>query len=168
MPQTLLLSTTDRNCRPTWHKFQPQGGKEYIIHSTHTQYTHLAGPFWVLWQNPRPFAPNQEKPHTTPYHSLIYISRYISLDSPGCASCRVSAWRSRSRWRPPRCWRSWGTSPPSDPTTRQNSWSLAPRIAIPRCKQNGRIFFPLYDMAGFCGDTIMACTLGYSNYDGFF
>jgi hypothetical protein len=48
MPQTLLLSTTDRNCRPTWHKFQPQGGKEYTIHSTHIRnstYTHLAGPF---------------------------------------------------------------------------------------------------------------------------
>jgi hypothetical protein len=30
------LPRTDRNCRPTWHKFQPQGGKEYTIHSTHT------------------------------------------------------------------------------------------------------------------------------------
>ncbi len=40
MPQTLLLSTTDRNCRLTWHKFQPQGGKGYTIHSTHTQYTY--------------------------------------------------------------------------------------------------------------------------------
>ncbi len=69
MPQTLLLSTTDRNCRPTWHKFQRKGGK-----STHTQYTHLASPFWILWQNFRPVAPNQEKPHTTP--SLIYISTY--------------------------------------------------------------------------------------------
>ncbi len=49
--------------------------------------------------------------------------------SPGSASCRGSAWRSRSRWRPPPCWRSWGTSPPSDPTTRQISWSLAPRIS---------------------------------------
>jgi hypothetical protein len=27
-----------------------------------------------LWQNLRPVAPNQEKPHTTPYHSLIDIS----------------------------------------------------------------------------------------------
>jgi hypothetical protein len=52
--------------------------------STHTQFTHLAGSFWVLWQNLRPTAPNQEKPHTTPYHSLIYISIYlhiIGLDS---------------------------------------------------------------------------------------
>jgi hypothetical protein len=72
----LLLSSTDRNCRPTWQKFQPQGGKEYTIHSTHKQFTHLAGPFWVLRKNLWPVAPNQEKPHTSPYHSLIYISTY--------------------------------------------------------------------------------------------
>ncbi len=51
-------------------------GKEYTIRRRCTQYTHLAGPFWVLWQNLRPVAHNQEKPHTTPYHSLIYISTY--------------------------------------------------------------------------------------------
>ncbi len=34
MPQTLLLSTTDRNCRPTWHKFKSQGKR---VH--HTCYT---------------------------------------------------------------------------------------------------------------------------------
>jgi hypothetical protein len=38
MPQTSLLSTTDRNCRPIWHRFQPRGVKStpYTahIHST--------------------------------------------------------------------------------------------------------------------------------------
>ncbi len=77
MPQTLMLSTTDRNCRPTWHKFQPQGEKEYTIHST---------PFQVLWQNLRPIAPNQEKPRTAPYHSLIYLGIYISLVHPDSSS----------------------------------------------------------------------------------
>jgi hypothetical protein len=42
----------------------------------HTQYTHLAGPFCVLWQNLRPVATNQEEPHAIPLHSLIY--KYIS------------------------------------------------------------------------------------------
>jgi hypothetical protein len=46
MPQTLPQSTTVENCQTTWHKIQPQGGKEwYTIDSTHTQYTHLAGPY---------------------------------------------------------------------------------------------------------------------------
>ncbi len=77
MPQTLLLSTTDRNCRPTWHKFQPPQGEKRVHHTqyttTHTQYTHLAGPFRVFWQNLRPVAPKHEKPHTLP-HLYIYIS----------------------------------------------------------------------------------------------
>jgi hypothetical protein len=58
-------------CRPTWHKFQPHG-TQYTLHSTHRQYTHLAGPLWVLWQNLRSVAPNQEKPHTTPFF-FIYL-----------------------------------------------------------------------------------------------
>jgi hypothetical protein len=41
MPQTLLLSTTDRNCRPIWHKLQSQEGKstpytEHIHNTLHT------------------------------------------------------------------------------------------------------------------------------------
>ncbi len=52
LPQTVLLSTTNRICRPIWHKFQQQGEKSYTVNSTHTvhstQYTHLAGSFWVL------------------------------------------------------------------------------------------------------------------------
>ncbi len=70
MPQTLsvLLSTTDRNCRPIWHQFQPQeGGKEYM-------YTNLAGSFRVLWQqNLRPVAHNKW-PHTTPYIGSLQCS----------------------------------------------------------------------------------------------
>jgi hypothetical protein len=54
------------------------GGKR-IHHTqcTHTQHTHLAGILWVLWQNLRPVAPNQEKPHTNPLHSLIYLYLHI-------------------------------------------------------------------------------------------
>jgi hypothetical protein len=37
LPNTRLLWCTDRNCRPAWHRFQPQGGKEYTVHSI--QYT---------------------------------------------------------------------------------------------------------------------------------
>ncbi len=127
MPQTLALSTTDRICRPIWHHFQPQGGKEYTIYMQYTYtvntfsragiFERVWGPginskewippayvawragtitgysysvpsphrlfknsssglFWVLWQNLRPVVHNHEKPHTTPYHSLIYISTY--------------------------------------------------------------------------------------------
>jgi hypothetical protein len=59
------------------------GGKG--VHCTQymyiTLYKHLAGSFWVLWQNLQQVAPNQEKPHTTPLHSLIY-SIYISVYLP--------------------------------------------------------------------------------------
>jgi hypothetical protein len=74
MPQTLLMSTTDRNCRPTWHKFHLQGGKEYTytvnIHNTHI----LQAPFEFCGRN---FG---QRPPTgkAPYHSLIYII-YIYL-----------------------------------------------------------------------------------------
>ncbi len=103
MPQTLLLSTTDRNCRPTWHKFQPQGGKEYTIHSTHTQYTHFkfCGRIFSQWapiirKSPIPLPATQ---------SLIYISTYHYYrpehDRAGlrgiCQSCRTIFWCSCQR-----------------------------------------------------------------------
>ncbi len=56
----------------------------------HTQYSHLAGPFSILWQNLRPavVAHNQEKPHTTPYYSLIFISLlYFKTNEP----CKTGA-----------------------------------------------------------------------------
>ncbi len=52
------IRTTDRNNRPILHKFQPQGGNEYIVHSAQ-----LAGSFWVLRQNLQQVARNQGKPH---------------------------------------------------------------------------------------------------------
>ncbi len=82
MPNRKLLSCTDRNCRPAWHRFQPQGGKEYTVHSIHTLYKHLAGSFWVLRQNLQQVAPNQEKPQTTPFHYLTFLFIYQSAYSP--------------------------------------------------------------------------------------
>ncbi len=61
------------NCRPTWHKFKLQGGKEYTIHSTHTQYSHLAGTFRVCGRIFGRWPPIRKSPI---YHSLIYISTY--------------------------------------------------------------------------------------------
>jgi hypothetical protein len=54
------------------------GGKGTLYTVYITLYKHLAGSFWVLRQNLQQVAPNQEKPHTTPLHSLIY-SIYISV-----------------------------------------------------------------------------------------
>ncbi len=48
----------------------------YTVYNT--LYKHLAGSFCVLRQNLQQVAPNQEKPHTTPLHYLIY-SIYISV-----------------------------------------------------------------------------------------
>ncbi len=59
-------------------QFQPRGEKSTLYTVYNTQYKHLAGFFWVLRQNLQQVAPNQEKPHTTPLHSLIY-SIYISV-----------------------------------------------------------------------------------------
>ncbi len=51
-------------------------GKRVHNARPHKHYTHLADPFWVLMENLRPVAPNQEKLNTTPYYSLIYTSTY--------------------------------------------------------------------------------------------
>jgi hypothetical protein len=55
------------------------GGKRVLgTQNTYTVQTFLADSFWVLRQNLQQVTPNQEKPHTTPFHYLIY-SIYISV-----------------------------------------------------------------------------------------
>ncbi len=58
--------------------FSHRGERSTLYTVYITLYKHLAGSFWVLRQNLQQVAPNQEKPHTTPLHSLIY-SIYISV-----------------------------------------------------------------------------------------
>ncbi len=60
--------------------FSHRGERSTLYTVYNTLYKHLAGSFWVLRQNLQQVAPNQEKPHTTPLHSLIY-SIYISVVS---------------------------------------------------------------------------------------
>jgi hypothetical protein len=86
MLQTLLFSTTDRNCRPTWHTFQPEGRNS--VH--HTQYTYtvhtFSWPLWVLWQNLRPGAHNQEKPHTIPSSIYLHVIAFVQVELAGVPS----------------------------------------------------------------------------------
>ncbi len=58
--------------------FSHRGERSTLNTVYNTLYKQLAGSFWVLRQNLQQVAPNQEKPHTTPLHSLIY-SIYISV-----------------------------------------------------------------------------------------
>ncbi len=58
--------------------FSHRGERSTLYTVYITLYKHLAGSFWVLRQYLQQVAPNQEKPHTTPLHSLIY-SIYISV-----------------------------------------------------------------------------------------
>ncbi len=64
--------------------FSHRGERSILYTVYNTMYKQLAGSFWVLQQNLQQVAPNQEKPHTTPLHSLIcsiYISVYQTLDT---------------------------------------------------------------------------------------
>jgi hypothetical protein len=72
--------------------FSHRGERSTLYTVYNTLDRHLAGSFWVLRQNLQQVAPNQEKPHTTPFHYLIY-SIYISVVIPQrliCIFCRSS------------------------------------------------------------------------------
>jgi hypothetical protein len=87
MPQTLLLSTTDRNCRPILHKFQPQRGKEYTIHST--LYTYTVHTFsWPHLSFVAESTANGPRSGKDPYHCLPlpHLHIYISLGGTYCLS----------------------------------------------------------------------------------
>ncbi len=67
--------------------FSHRGERSTLYTVYITLYTHLGGSFWVLRQNLQQVAPNQEKPHTTPLHSLIYsiyisVGRTVSFNQP--------------------------------------------------------------------------------------
>ncbi len=75
MPQTLLLSTSDRNCRQIGQKFQPQGEKSTPYTVTYTLHT-FSWPLLSFVVEPLAIGRLSGNPHTTPDHSLIYISTY--------------------------------------------------------------------------------------------
>jgi hypothetical protein len=66
--------------------FSHRGERSTLYTVYNTLYKQLAGSFWVLRRNLQQVAPNQQKPHTTPLHSLIY-SIYISVGLPPLTYC---------------------------------------------------------------------------------
>jgi hypothetical protein len=88
-----------------------------------------------LRQNLQQVAPNQEKPHTTPLHSLIY-SIYISVDYTGCEGCGVGGGRMMAS---------------SDTTSRRTAefWMISAESPCWEIERNSQIFnedfyLPLY------------------------
>ncbi len=84
--QTLLMATTDRNCRQIRHKFQLQGGGGHPFNSC----SYFLGPFRVLRPNSRPMAHTWSEPHTAPYSPLwnpIYGTLYTVYHGRGPLIC---------------------------------------------------------------------------------
>ncbi len=66
-----LVSTTERNRRPTCENFSHRGKREH--NTQYCTHTHLTGLLWVLWQNLRPVAPVRKSPIPLPTTHLYTI-----------------------------------------------------------------------------------------------
>ncbi len=93
MRQTLLLSTTDRNFRSIWHKFQPQGGKStpFTVHT-------FGMPLLSFVAKSSASGPQSGK---APYHSLPLpdlLCVYISLVQSYHWSSSMTREMERSDW----------------------------------------------------------------------